>query len=101
MDSKGNPTRPNPAVTLSNGIIIPGGGWFSMANQQGGDSSDFGKGVLFLIATAGSLALAIDGAGSNSNSKTFIGFGLAFGLRAFDLTLSTSESFRRQEVKSQ
>lgn len=52
---------PDPAVALSQSLVIPGLGWNHLANSKGGSSSDTVMFVLHLAATVGSIIAIQDG----------------------------------------
>lgn len=87
--------EPNPTLTLANGVIIPGGGWFYLAEAKKSEM-DFAKGFAFFAATAGLVLVAANGVRHNQSDQTFAGLLGIVGIRLFDLNSSVREALRRQ-----
>lgn len=84
-----------PTRTLSRAVIIPGGGWFHLAQERDGSYRDGLAGAGFLAATLAAAAFTSNQLRRGKGQDAFMGGVLFWLARAFDVTTSTDEAARR------
>jgi hypothetical protein len=87
--------KPDPTLTLANGLFLPGGGWFYVAYhakdpRAARDAQTYG--LAFLAATALTTWIMVNNMTKGDNRGFAVGLAFTFGLRYLDVTGSVKRA---------
>ena len=90
---------PDPTLTLTHGIMVPGCGWLYLWGSTESKSTDFFKGVFYFAATTAAVLVGINGAKKSQDGQVLSAFVFGIGLRWFDLKDSVGTALERREKR--